>query len=118
MAERTVNGTWSVVITGEQWALLHRHLFRGDGDEHGAVLRCGIARSFGGTRLRLHRGKPQLSKADGWVVADNINTCTEEGLALIAEYHARLGVGELVFIDPHRSDPTNLMGVDQRAFDK
>ncbi len=38
-------------ITESDWALLHRHHFPGDGDEHGAALLCGVARSDRGTRL-------------------------------------------------------------------
>lgn len=99
MAQRAVNPAWSVVITGEQWDVLQRHLFPGDGDEHGAVLRCGIARSPRGTRLLVHdvvtatddvdyvaghRGYRRLS-AD--FVADNIDACAEQGLAYLAVHN-------------------------------
>ncbi len=99
MAERTVNGTWSVVITGEQWALLYGHLFPGDGDEHGAILRCGIARSSRGTRLLVHdvvtavdgidyiEGNRGYRKLTARFVADNIDTCAEEGLAYLAVHN-------------------------------
>ena len=101
MAERTVNGTWSVVITGEQWALLHEHLFPGDEDEHGAVLQCGIARSPRGTRLLVHNVVPAVEGIDyvegnrGYkkltaeFVADNIDTCAEKGLAYLAVHNHR-----------------------------
>ena len=46
--------TWSVRITQPDWRSLHAHLFPGDGDEHAAVLRCGVARTPRGTRLLVH----------------------------------------------------------------
>lgn len=87
------------MITGEQWAVLHGHLFPGDGDEHGAVLRCGIARSPRGTRLLVrdvmtaiddvdyvegHRGYRKLTAN---FVADNIDACAEQGLAYLAVHN-------------------------------
>ena len=59
-----MNDSWSVVITGEQWAALHGHLFPGDGDEHGLVLRCGIARSPRGTRLLVRDVVPATDGVD------------------------------------------------------
>jgi len=38
-------------VTGADWDTLHRHLFPGDHDEHGAVLLCGIASGRRGARL-------------------------------------------------------------------
>lgn len=94
-----MNDTWSVVITGEQWALLHGHLFPGDRDEHGAILRCGIARSSRGTRLLVHDVVPAVDGVDyiegtrGYrkltaeFVADNIDVCAQEKLAYIAVHN-------------------------------
>ncbi|MHA6743203.1 ThiF family adenylyltransferase [Rhodococcus erythropolis] len=99
MAERTVSGTWSVVITGEQWALLHGHLFPGDGDEHGAILRCGIAESSRGARLLVHdvvpavdgidyiEGQRGYRKLTAEFVAENIGMCAEQGLAYLAVHN-------------------------------
>ena len=42
---------WDVRITSEHWDELYAHLFPGDGAEHGAVLRCGYARTESGVRL-------------------------------------------------------------------
>ncbi|MGO4299358.1 ThiF family adenylyltransferase [Leifsonia sp. RAF41] len=101
MADGTVNGTWSVVITGEQWALLHAHLFPGDGDEHGAVLRCGIARSARGTRLLVRdvviaedgvhyvEGERGYRRLTAPFVAENIDICAQEHLAYIAVHNHR-----------------------------
>jgi molybdopterin/thiamine biosynthesis adenylyltransferase len=94
-----VNDSWSVVITGEQWAVLHGHLFPGDGDEHGLVLRCGIARSPRGTRLLVRDVAPAIDGVDyvegsrGYrkltaeFVADNIDVCAQEKLAYIAVHN-------------------------------
>jgi len=43
-------GETELHVTAGDWARLHRHLFPGDGDEHAAVLLCGIA---SGNRTRL-----------------------------------------------------------------
>lgn len=37
--------SWTMTISGAHWAELNAHIFPGDRDEHGAVLRCGIAGS-------------------------------------------------------------------------
>jgi molybdopterin/thiamine biosynthesis adenylyltransferase len=63
MDERTVTG-WSMTITGEQWATLRDHLFPGDQDEHGAVLRCGTAVTSRGTRLLVREVIPALDGID------------------------------------------------------
>jgi molybdopterin/thiamine biosynthesis adenylyltransferase len=99
MAQRAVNDAWSVVITQEQWAGLHGHLFPGDGDEHGAVLRCGIASSRRGTRLLVRdvvtaidgigyiEGDRGYRKLTAGFVADSIDACAEDGLAYIAVHN-------------------------------
>ena len=38
-------------VTELHWSQLHKHLFPGDGDEHGAALLCGVARGGRGVRL-------------------------------------------------------------------
>lgn len=43
--------SWKVVMTGDRWSALQQHLFPGDGDEHGAILRCSMAKTPSGTRL-------------------------------------------------------------------
>ena len=99
MAQRAVNHPWSVVITGEQWAVLHGHLFPGDGDEHGAVLGCGIARSPRGTRLLVRdvvtaidgvdyvEGTRGYRKLTANFVADAIDACAGKGLAYLAVHN-------------------------------
>lgn len=62
MARRTVR--WTVALGGDHWALLRAHLFPGDGDEHGAVLRCGIARTSHEVRLLVREVLPALDGKD------------------------------------------------------
>ena len=38
-------------MTGQQWSTLQAHLFPGDHDEHGAILRCGLSETERGIRL-------------------------------------------------------------------
>lgn len=108
MARAAVNDTWSVVITGEQWATLQAHLFPGDRDEHGAVLRCGIAGSPRGTRLLVKdvvlaedgvdyvAGDRGYRKLTAEFVADNIDVCAEQNLAYLA-VHNHGGTDEVAF---------------------
>lgn len=53
---------WTVTIGGEHWATLRAHLFPGDGDEHGAILRCGIGRTSREVRLLV---REVLTASDG-----------------------------------------------------
>jgi hypothetical protein len=46
-----VAGPYELRMTEDQWSMLRGHLFPGDGDEHGAALLCGVARSDRATRL-------------------------------------------------------------------
>ncbi len=46
-----VAGPYELRVTEDQWSVLRGHLFPGDGDEHGAALLCGVARSDRATRL-------------------------------------------------------------------
>lgn len=90
-----------MVITAEQWNILRDHLFRGDDDEHGAVLRCGIARSERGTRLLVRdvvvatdgvdyvEGTRGYRKLAAELVADAIDVCAEQGLAYLAVHNHR-----------------------------
>jgi molybdopterin/thiamine biosynthesis adenylyltransferase len=94
-----MNHPWSVVITGEQWTVLHGHLFPGDGDEHGAILRCGIACSARGTRLLVRdvataidgvdyiEGTRGYRKLTANFVADAIDACAAQGLAYLAVHN-------------------------------
>lgn len=99
MAQRTVDDPWSVVITAGQWAVLRDHLLRGDGDEHGAVLQCGIARSPRGTRLLVRdvvvatdgidyiEGTRGYRKLTADFVARAIDACARQELAYLAVHN-------------------------------
>lgn len=50
VARKRVAG-WRLTIPEGIYAALHAHLFRGDGDEHGAVILAGIVQSDRGLRL-------------------------------------------------------------------
>ncbi|MBT1681899.1 ThiF family adenylyltransferase [Curtobacterium flaccumfaciens pv. flaccumfaciens] len=94
-----MNNAWSVVMTEKHWQELHTHLFPGDGDEHGAVLRCGIATSSRGNRLLVRTVVPAVDGTDyipgdrGYrkltaaFAAENIDACAEEGLAYLAVHN-------------------------------
>ncbi|WP_207402777.1 ThiF family adenylyltransferase [Rathayibacter sp. SD072] len=86
-------------MTEEQWRALETHLFPGDGDEHGAVLRCGMATSSRGNRLLVRDVVPAVDGRDyvpgdrGYrkltaaFAAENIDVCAEERLAYLAVHN-------------------------------
>lgn len=51
MAQKTLTAPVSLTITEPLYARLARHLFPGDGDEHGAIIVAGIVETPRGTRL-------------------------------------------------------------------
>lgn len=51
MAAKSSIGPWRLTIPEEMYANLMRHLFPGDGDEHGAIILAGICESDRGLRL-------------------------------------------------------------------
>jgi hypothetical protein len=75
---------------------LHRHLFPGDGEEHGAVIAAGLARSGRGTRLLAREIFPARDGIDyvpgayghraltGRFVAEQANYCASENLCYLA----------------------------------
>jgi len=54
--------SWRLFIPSTVWDRLFHHLFPGDGDEHGAVLQCGVARI--GDELRLLARDVVLAEAE------------------------------------------------------
>ncbi|GGD69958.1 thiamine biosynthesis protein ThiF [Microbacterium murale] len=119
-----MSGPWSVVMTGEQWDDLRVHLFPGDRDEHGAVLRCGIARSPRGNRLLVRdvvlaengvdyvAGDRGYRKLTASFVADNIDVCADEDLAYLAVHnhggHANVGFSTTDMASHERGYPALL----------
>jgi hypothetical protein len=88
-----------LVLPGGLWSRLSAHLFRADGDEHGAVIAAGIATTARGTRLLArelflaqdgvdyvagHRGYRMLT-AD--FVRDHALYCRDERLAYLAVHN-------------------------------
>ncbi|MFE4835216.1 HesA/MoeB/ThiF family protein [Arthrobacter sp. NPDC056691] len=55
---------WTVTMGGEHWSTLRAHLFPGDSDEHGAILRCGIGRTSTAVRLLVREVLPALDGKD------------------------------------------------------
>jgi len=94
-------------IAEPDWSHLHRHLFPGDGDEHGAVLLCGMATSARSLRLLVRevvlaqdgvsyvpgiRGYRQLT---GEFISHLIRRAKDERLAYLA-VHNHGGNGDSV----------------------
>ena len=89
---------------------LHRHLFPGDGDEHGAVIEAGVANIDGRCVLlarRLHKaqdgvdwvpGKRGYRMLPAAYVTQRIRACRTEGLAYLA-VHNHGGRGSVNFSD-------------------
>jgi ThiF family protein len=102
---------WTLIM--DEWLLgdLTSHLFPGDGDEHGAVIGCGIAESPRGTRL-LARDLVLARDAVDFVpgrwgyrmltakfVSDQIRRCRDENLVYLA-VHNHGGRDYVEFSDP------------------
>jgi len=115
-------------MTGEHWDRLRDHLFSGDGDEHGAVLRCGVAQTSRGTRLLVkdvilaEDGKDYVPGNRGYrmlteeFVLDNIDACDEERLAYLA-VHCHGGDDRVAFsgddLASHQRGYPALLGISR-----
>lgn len=90
---------WSVRMTASDYATLHKHLFPGDKDEHGAVLATGIVRTARGVRLVVRHvflardgvdfvpGKRGYRMLTPEFVNKKIRFCRDEGLAYLAVHN-------------------------------
>ncbi len=90
---------WSFVMDERLYDELHRHLFPGDGDEHGAIIMAGIAESERGIRLLARELIPARDGVDfvpgkrgyralaGHFVAEAAERCANEGLAYLAVHN-------------------------------
>lgn len=88
--------TTRLTISGGHWALLRSHLFPGDRDEHGAVLRCGVSETSRGLRLLVREvilaedgvdyvdGNIGYKKLDAGFVLDNAMYFGEDQSVYIA----------------------------------
>ena len=64
MATRPVSSPISLRIDQPSFEQLYKHLFPGDGDEHGAVISAGVANSPRGIRLLVRDVIPALDGVD------------------------------------------------------
>jgi molybdopterin/thiamine biosynthesis adenylyltransferase len=93
--------TYELIFSESNWTKLQSHLFPGDGDEHGAVIAAGVARS--GSRVRLLARHLFLAKdgvdyvpgrrgyrmPTGEFVRDCALFCRDEELAYLAVHNHR-----------------------------
>lgn len=97
-------------MTGRQWGMLQNHLFPGDGEGHGAVLRCGIVSTGRGVCLLVKDvvlardgidyvpGKRGHHTLTAGFVMDQIDHCAQEGLAYLS-VHCHGGTTTVEFSD-------------------
>lgn len=91
--------SWSLTIAERDYERLRSHLFPGDGDEHGAILACGLAETGRDNRLLVRdvflagdgkdfvagqRGYRQLAPA---FVAEKARYCATNGLAYVSVHN-------------------------------
>ncbi len=100
MAKTTVaQESWSLRIPEEMYSRLQQHLFPGDGEEHGAVIAAGLARSAHSSRLlarevfRATDGVDYVPGRYGYrmltaeFVRDKAVYCRDEGLCYLAVHN-------------------------------
>ena len=92
----SINRPWRLVLPQQLYTHLQRHLFPGDGDEHGAVIRAGLAETARGVHLLardLHLatdgvdyipGKRGYRMLKAGFIADRVAACGDEGLIYLA----------------------------------
>lgn len=91
--------SWSITFSERDYQSLTSHLFPGDGDEHGAVLACGIAETKLGTRLLVREvlaaedDKDFVAGQRGYkqfvprFVAEKASYCQANGLAYVTVHN-------------------------------
>lgn len=104
----TLKGPLSLTIPGGLYSRLHEHLFRGDHDEHGAIIGAGIAQGPRGVRLLAREltlardgidyveGKRGYRMLKGEFVSEIIGKCRNERLVYLA-VHNHGGHGYVAF---------------------
>lgn len=90
---------WSITIANRDYESLQSHLFPGDGDEHGAILACGISETEDGSRLLVREvflaeeGKDFVAGQRGYkqfttsFVADRSSYCRANSLAYVTAHN-------------------------------
>ena len=108
MDARTLSRDWSLRMDQKMYDELHRHLFPGDHDEHGAVLEAGLATIDGKQVLlarRLHKAKDGVDWLPGkrgyrmlpaTYVTKRIRECRSERTVYLA-VHNHGGYGSVEF---------------------
>jgi len=103
-----MTSAWSLHIPSDLMARLERHLFPGDGDEHGAVIAAGMAVSPRGSRLLARHvvlardgidyvpGKRGYRMLTASFVTENILRCASDRLVYLA-IHCHGGSDEVGF---------------------
>lgn len=99
---------WELVLPEGLYERLQRHLFPGDGDEHGAVIRAGLAHAGGGMRLLAREvhlardghdfvaGKRGYKMFRAEFVRDHIVACRAERLVYL-NVHNHGGTSRVAF---------------------
>lgn len=99
---------WTAVFDSASWRELQAHLFPGDGDEHGAVLGCGVVETSRERRLLVREVLPARDGRDyvasprayrmltSDFVAEAADHCARRGMAYLA-VHNHGGRGEVAF---------------------
>ena len=110
MAKKPIAGRVSLRLTSELAAALEKHLFPGDGDEHGAVIGAAVVEVTNGYRLlgrRLFLAEDGVDYIPGtfgyrMLTADFVRrcvlACADEGLAYLA-VHNHFGSDTVEFSD-------------------
>jgi ThiF family protein len=110
--------TLELRLTGDQRDLLLKHMFCGDGEEHGAALACGVTRSGRGTRLLTR---------EVFLARDGVDFVTSKVAhrALSAEFVARTSDfccdGGFVWLSVHNhgaGDSVAFSSLDRRSHDR
>lgn len=101
MAEFSLNAnSWQLIMSEGLYDRLHKHLFPGDGDEHGAVISAGMSRTSDG-RIRLlartvHLAQDGIDYVPGkrgyrmlraQFIRDRILECRDEHLVYLAVHN-------------------------------
>lgn len=98
---------WSITFAERDYDLLRSHLFPGDGDEHGAILACGLSETGRGSRLLVREvflaeeGKDFVAGQRGYkqftplFVADRSDYCRANCFAYVT-VHNHGGSGKSV----------------------
>jgi len=97
--KRKAGPEWTLTFQNDLFIRLQSHLFPGDADEHGAIIKAGIQRGSSGTRLLVREvvlaqdgidfvpGTEGYRMLTGEFVTKNIVQCRNEGLVYLAVHN-------------------------------